>query len=113
MGLSSMGVEIDQLPRIGMKFQLIDHEQGALLVEEVQERTAEAPEEPERLIAEGQGKQVEKTAIRADLRITGDRAAGCVPSDSHHCIYVPGSAHSVAGGLILDVDFITLLCMGR
>jgi hypothetical protein len=85
-----------------MRFQLIGHEQGAPLVEEVQERTAEA-----------QGEQVEKTAIRADLRIAGDRAAGCVPSDSHHCIYVPGSTHGVTGGLILDVGFIKLLCMGR
>jgi hypothetical protein len=43
-----MGVEIDQRLRMGMRFQLIGHEQGAPLVEEVLERTVEALEEPKR-----------------------------------------------------------------
>lgn len=73
------------------------------MAEEVLERTAEAQDE-----------QMERPPLEQILEFAGDRAAGCVSSDSHHHrIYAPGSAHGVTCGLILDVGFIMLLCMGH
>jgi hypothetical protein len=60
------------------------------VAEEALERTAEAQDE-----------QMERTATRADLRIARDITVGCVSSDSHHRIYVPGSAHGVTVGSFL------------
>jgi hypothetical protein len=56
---------------------------------------------------------MERLPLELILEFAGDRAAGCVSSDSHHRIYVPDSTHSVTCGLILDVGFIMLLCMGQ
>jgi hypothetical protein len=57
---------------------------------------------------------MERPPLEQILEFAGDRAAGCASSDSHHHrIYAPGSAHGVTCGLILDVGFIMLLCMGH
>jgi hypothetical protein len=56
---------------------------------------------------------MERPPLELILEFAGDRAAGCVSSDSHHRIYVPDSTHGVTCGLILDVGFIMLLCMGH
>jgi len=56
---------------------------------------------------------MERPPLELILEFAEDRAAGCVSSDSHHRIYVPDSTHGVICGLILDVGFIMLLCMGH
>lgn len=44
---------------------------------------------------------MQRPPLELILEFAGDRAAGCVSSDSNHRIYAPGSAHGVTCGSFL------------